>query len=781
MARLYPRSGKAIEFLSKFRPNGPWLLLGIVPDPVGEQPGENVIRMPSFQPRVVNVKARTLDVLTDDEHGTPNCADFIEQYNNVNSTDHVRNIYFGVNPTRMPMDDKPTKEDIAQAEYLHVDADPKKDETPAQFKERILALVAAFDKEPRFVVDSGNGIHLYWRLKVPVVLDGEEAIADIEARNAALALAFGADPSTRNVDRIMRLPGSVNFPNQKKRDLGREPVLAALLEANDVSYDVTEFAKADVPSSNKPSSRSKRQRKPRADGHHVDRLQDVIRHGRYEQFDEDRSRAVFYVTNEMLRRGHYQDAIVRVLTNNENAVAKHVLEQSNPTEYAEKQVRHAIDHEDAFAREAAEKGKKGRIAYHAGNIRIALLKMGISVRYDRFADRLLLDGLDGFGPTLDDAATRRIKFMLEQWFHFQPTLALLQDVLADTAQMNAFHPVVDYLASVQPRWDGRPRLDRWLVTYAGAEDNEYTRAVGALILLAAVRRVRQPGCKFDEMLVLEFPPQGAAEKSTALGVLSVREEDWFSDSFSLHHRGKEIIEMLRGRWIIECPELVGIRGAEVEHVKAVLSRRVDRGRPAYGHFVVEAPRQCVFFGTTNDARYFFDQTGNRRFWPVAIGRFDLEGLRRDLHQLWAEAAVREAAGESIRLKEELWPVAAKEQALRLVVDPFEQALRDHLGDVERAKIASEAVWTILNIQPGQRTMAHQQRMGDAMRRLGWRKNEAGQVRIDGRNVTGYVIGRPPWEAVTAFREKGGELFVAVRPTSPRKLRVVREEQNEPDD
>src|SRR5262249_50019060 len=163
------------------------------------------------------------------------------------------------------------------------------------------------------------------------------------------------------------------------------------------------------------------------------------------------------------------------------------------------------------------------------------------------------------------------------------------------------------------------------------------RAVGALSLIAAVRRVRQPGCKFDEILVLEHEEQGT-DKSTALRTLAVN-DDWFSDDLPLNADSQKVIESLRGRWIIEAAELSGIRRADVEHMKALLSRQIDRARMSYGRLVSEVRRQCVFFGTTNSSEYLRDETGNRRIWPVGIKRVDIDALKRDRDQLWAEASV----------------------------------------------------------------------------------------------------------------------------------------------
>jgi predicted P-loop ATPase len=141
--------------------------------------------------------------------------------------------------------------------------------------------------------------------------------------------------------------------------------------------------------------------------------------------------------------------------------------------------------------------------------------------------------------------------------------------------------------------------------------------VGRLWLVAAVRRIREPGCKFDEMLVLESPTQGL-DKSSALAALAVK-DDWFTDQLPLNADDKKVIETLAGRWIVEAAEL-----------KAFLSQRIDRARMSYGRLVTEVPRQCVIVGTTNDDAYLRDSTGNRRFWPVKIDRFDLAALRRDV-------------------------------------------------------------------------------------------------------------------------------------------------------
>lgn len=376
--------------------------------------------------------------------------------------------------------------------------------------------------------------------------------------------------------------------------------------------------------------------------------------------------------------------------------------------------------------------KDGKPYRSPENARIALDRLGVTVRHDEFARRNLVEGLEGFGPHLDDAALTRLRLEVEERFSLTFAKERWCDIILDYALRRSFHPVREYLAGL--RWDQVPRLDLWLTTYGGAAENEYTRAVGAIALIAAVRRVRTPGCKFDEMLVLES--EQGTNKSSALAILAGREE-WFTDDCPLNADSKVLIEQLTGRWIVEMGELKGMRRGEVEHVKSMLSRQVDKARLAYGRLTTEQPRQCVFVGTTNDSAYLRDMTGNRRFWPVKVDRFDLDALRRDRDQLWAEAAAREATGESIRLPERLWAEAGAEQAEREIVDPFFEILSDRLDGLE-GKVRASDIWKAVGLDAeGKRSQDHNVRLSAAMQKLGWARK---RLRFDGEREYAWVKG-----------------------------------------
>lgn len=399
----------------------------------------------------------------------------------------------------------------------------------------------------------------------------------------------------------------------------------------------------------------------------------------------------------------------------------------------------AFTNDDKTAREAYAAWERfrtnndGRPYPSQHNIRIALRRLGVTVSFNEFDGKTYVEGLEGFGPYLDDAALDRLWLTIDCEFHFRSSKEFFHTVVSDEARLNSKHPVREYLDGVQRRWDGVSRVDTWMTTYLGAEDTPLNRAVGRIFLTACVRRIRSPGCKFDEMLVFESA-QGKG-KSTALAVLAVREE-WFTDSVSLNASPKEVIEQTLGRWIVEIPEMVGGRKAQIEAIKAFLSRQEDSSRLAYGRTRTSVRRSFICSGTTNEPRYLKDLTGNRRFWPVSTGEIDLEALRRDRDQLWAEAATMEAAGESIRLDQELWDDAADAQKERHVENPYESILTEKLGNLT-GKISAESVYQLVEVKAPQRTPTFFDLISSAMKTLGWEKKK---IRFKDQPLQGFRKG-----------------------------------------
>jgi hypothetical protein len=350
---------------------------------------------------------------------------------------------------------------------------------------------------------------------------------------------------------------------------------------------------------------------------------------------------------------------------------------------------------------------------------LALLEWSkVEVSHDVFRDLYFVKGMRGYDQLCDNALNRLWAVARSSGLPTTfDTFARLLNVASDN---NRFHPVLDYLSGL--KWDGVARVDRWLVDYVGAEDTPLNQEFGRLMLIGGIRRVLEPGCKFDHCLVIEGPQN--AGKSTVAAILGGA---WYSDNLRLGVDPKLTIEAIRGRWVVEIPELSGMMSREVEAVKAQITTQVDRARPAYGRQVVESPRQCIFIGTTNDDRYLRDRTGNRRFLPVRCGAIDLVGLRRDRDQLWAEALHRVSVdAETAIMREAVRTAAAEAQADRVVVDPFEEALNEMVeqaGEMLEGKsgyIAKNDLWRALGRkEAGNRSQKEQNIMADAMKKLGW--------------------------------------------------------------
>jgi hypothetical protein len=306
----------AVEFLQQLRPGGPWVLTAIVPDGATS-----------------TITARAPEEVER----------FIKQHNG------KRNLYYSPNPTRAPLITKARKTDIAAIEYVLADVDPNDDETPEAAKARYRRQLDG-NRKPTALVDSGNGLQGLFKLEMRIELGepirqngklafGPEAaglVNEVEERTEALLLEMGGKAGTQNIDRILRLPGTTNLPNKKKRAQGRLECESKLLWFGARTYSLANLA---------PQRKS--------NGHDQfedfgkDYLDKVIKDGCYEDFNDDRSNAVWFVVNEMLRRQHKPEEIVAVLLDRDNRVSEHIYDQDSPEEYAQRQVRQAMEDQAA--------------------------------------------------------------------------------------------------------------------------------------------------------------------------------------------------------------------------------------------------------------------------------------------------------------------------------------------------------------------------------------------------------------------------------------------------
>jgi Virulence-associated protein E-like domain len=669
----------AIEFLEKLRRGGPWVLTAINPN-----------------------DARIQTITATDANAV---AAFVHAHNGRS------NLYYSVNPTRTAMTSKAKKADIAAIEYFLADLDPKDDETPEAAKARYLAALETHQPPCTAIVDSGNGLQLLWKLATPIQLDGDVAhiISDVEARVKANMEAMGSVAGTQNIDRILRLPGTTNLPNAKKLRDGRVACPATLIRFNGATCSLDDFPAVQNDDHDQHSVHPDH-------GHTLDwdavaqhagwlsgvaalpadfnaKGRTIVGHsGTIRDLNADLQQAKpyqswsevsFALTAIFKADGRYTPEQIaaallcrlecnqHVTKHRDEAIRRRTVERllnrsHEPT--AQRALVRALNWRECYV--------NGRPKPSMHNARLAITMLGVACSYDSFHNKMLF-GFRGesfrhaIGDEVSDNAIIGLRQVMSDRFGFDLEDKYTRDAVVSLALENCFDPVVDMLDKAEANWDGIERLDAMAVEYFNCEDTPLNRAFVRKTMIAAVRRARHPGCKFDNITILES--KEGWNKSSAWRVLAGDEN--FSDQSILGVREKEVQEQLATIWIHESADLAGMRKAEVETIKAFASRQEDIARPAYGHFVKKQKRHSINVGTTNSHEYLQSQTGNRRFWPLEVlSSIDIEKLRRDRLQLWGEAAKYERAGESLVIDAALWDAAGAAQERRRVRDPWEERI-----------------------------------------------------------------------------------------------------------
>jgi predicted P-loop ATPase len=197
---------------------------------------------------------------------------------------------------------------------------------------------------------------------------------------------------------------------------------------------------------------------------------------------------------------------------------------------------------------------------------------------------------------------------------------------------------------------------------------------------------------------------------------------WYGDGLRAGMEARETIEQTQNIWIGEIGELAGMATRDVERIKDYLSRQTDRARKSYGRLTSTVPRQWIAIGTTNSDAYLRDPTGNRRFLPVKIGKVDLEALKRDRDQLWAEAVwwAENICTGAYEVPKALWDAAATAQEQRRVVTPIEERLIELVGHLSSGRVSKELLWRMLDYDAVRsRSQTEANAMTAAMARMGW--------------------------------------------------------------
>jgi predicted P-loop ATPase len=338
-------------------------------------------------------------------------------------------------------------------------------------------------------------------------------------------------------------------------------------------------------------------------------------------------------------------------------------------------------------------------------------------RKDLFRNRVSYGVATPWGGEKDKALTdtdlNLVRHWLDTHYRFEPAKDLVDDAIDILATRNSFHPIRDYLNALPP-WDGKDRLATWLKDILGAEGPEdYLSQAFRKWMVAAVKRVFEPGAQFDWMLVLEGV-EGLG-KSTFFRTLAG--EAYFRDNLP-DLRDKDAAQALDGIWICELAEVEDyFRRNQREVFKAYLTRRVDKYRPPFGRKSIEAYRQCVFAGSTNEEEFLHSDSGNRRVVPVKVSARD---------QLWAEALLIYRSGfeESLEMEGE-----ARKHAQYL--------------QTEAKRVKTDTDWIVEEL-----TAWHKKMSGQTDVQVVWNRIAMADLFID--NGVGYpppLVGKLKWGSV----------------------------------
>jgi predicted P-loop ATPase len=363
-------------------------------------------------------------------------------------------------------------------------------------------------------------------------------------------------------------------------------------------------------------------------------------------------------------------------------------------------------------------------ATNPDNVRAFLAMQDIELRWNAWFQRQEIRETSPWGtkpdvtpwmPLTDDVIGRLMTQAGDTQYQFRPAEALFRRTVETVARENPYDPVVEHLAECEARWDGKFRLVTWLSMACGVPCDPYHQAVGKNLIGAMVKRARKPGSKHDEVVIL-MGAQGTY-KSTLCRTLAWCPE-FFTDSVAFDGSPQNMIPQMFGKWLIELSELDGMANRETSFLKRFLSTAADTVTLKYKALSTDYARRCVFVGTTNDDRVLRDATGNRRFLPVRIERkIDVEWVRENLQQLFAEAAVLESAGADFHMPADVLSDAQTHQESARAESDFEAHLDAWFEGDTPALVGAADIAVLLREATGKSIAAN--RYGPIMRRLGF--------------------------------------------------------------
>ena len=352
----------------------------------------------------------------------------------------------------------------------------------------------------------------------------------------------------------------------------------------------------------------------------------------------------------------------------------------------------------------------------------------------RFPDRYVTDLRDRIADeywyTVSDndtmnAAVKPLKFSIAQF----------NEHLLTASKRNEVDPFKQWLETL-PAWDSTARLDNWITRLFDVDgDPHLTVWTSRYLFLGAVQRTYEPGCKLDETPVL-IGDQGIGKSAVLKACLPNDKAaglvELFTDGLHLAAFPKERAEALEGRVIVEIAEMGGSTRADLESLKAFLTRTDDGDhRRAYARHAESSPRMCILVATADRGRTLpNDPGGNRRFVAIEIRSSTMAaekfmGDERD--QLWAEAVYRYKAGARANLPREYAAIQAAANEKQRADDVLEDKIAENVNQLE-GKMSSE-IASLIGVGGVGSSQADQRRLSNALQNHNFRR-----IGRDGKKV-----------------------------------------------
>lgn len=391
--------------------------------------------------------------------------------------------------------------------------------------------------------------------------------------------------------------------------------------------------------------------------------------------------------------------------------------------------------------------KVGRILATVDNLNIALRhepSAKLKLAYDSFRDEIMFSTDKGKNwQTFKDVDYVTLRIRLERK-GFKPIgREVIRDVVALVADDCKFDSAELWLTNL-PAWDGVSRIATFLPAYFGAEDTPYARAIGSYIWTAMAGRIMSPGIKADMCPIL-VGEQGI-KKSSAVAAM-VPDVEYFCE-ISFADKDTDQARKMRGRLVAELGELRGLHTAEMERIKAFITRTHEDWTPKFKEFNTTFARRLVFVGTTNQIEFLADETGNRRWLPCRVKRADVESIVRDRLQMWAEAYAQFiVSGVAWEDAEQL---GRDQHHHHMIADSWEEVVREWLdqigtdgvknADRKFLRIRDVLKWA-LNFDDKVISRKEENRMGKVLRAIGYEK---GHFWHEGKTVNAWVYTKVPF-------------------------------------